>query len=335
MGLRHFKSRAQSRPRTWALAPSAYWGGEPGLRDAFVSAEYAQLHPVDVNFNNIWQLIGVRFWEREGGFTLSLRWRCLRKVNGWLHCFAHLAGEAGQDLGWLSHDLLGAEPQPAEWAPGDEGYETRHLELGPRSGRGGCLTLGPHGYEIQHRDGGASEARLTLALCDGVTGERLAVASSTLPVDETCTAVVLTAGTVPGSEVVFRRGPLRPCRVAFDGGLELTGYAVTHGENTLLVRLHWRAPERDAEPVRFFGHGVAQTDAEAESLLSFDQELCLEQRLRGREFEFDIFRTIDGGAAPAFLRGGVCRSKGLERLVIRASSVECHEQARCFFLPLT
>lgn len=80
---------------------------------------------------------------------------------------------------------------------------------------------------------------------------------------------------------------------------------MTREESTLWVRLSWRAPERDGDPVRFFGQGVTQTDAEAESLLSFDQELCLEQRLRGREFEFDIFRTIEGGAAPpAFLRGG-------------------------------
>jgi hypothetical protein len=253
-------------------------------------------------------------------------------VTGWLRCFAHLADEAGRDLGSMDHDLLGGEPQPAEWAPGDEGYETRFLELGPGSGREGRLALGPGGYEIHN----SSVARLWLGLYDTGTGGRLPVVSSTLPVVEACTAVALTANTVPGAEVVFRLepAPLQTCRVAFESGLELTGYAVTRAGSTVWLRLRWRAPEQDGEPARFFGHGVTQTDAEAESLLSFDQELSLERRLRGQEFEVYVFRTMEA-ASPAFLRGGVCTSLGLERRAIRASSLAYHEQSRCFFLPLT
>lgn len=334
MGIRLFRSSAKGRPRTRALEP--HWGGEPGLRDTFLNVEHTRLHPVDVDFNHTWQLAGIRFREREGRFTLSARWRCLRRVTCWLRCFAHLADGAGQHLGSMDHDLLGGEPQPAEWAPGDEGYETRYLELGPGSGREGCLALGPSGFEIQNRDASRSEARLWLGLYDTGTGGRLPVVSSTLPVGEGCTAVGLTPDTVPGSQVVFRAEPLRACRVAFEAGLELTGYAVTRSESSLWLRLRWRALGRDTEPLRFFGHGLTQTDAEAESLLSFDQELCLERRLEEREFEFDVFRTIEEGAAPpAFLRGGVCTSRGLERRAIRASSLAYNEQARCFFLPLT
>lgn len=308
-----------------------HWGGELIPRDAYVSAEYARLHPVLVDFNNTWQLAGIRFEEREGRFTLAARWRCLRKVTGWLRCFAELADAAGRSLGSMEHDLLGGDPQPAEWEPGDEGYETRFRELGPESGREGCLALGPGGYEIQNQ----SVARLWLGLYDTGTSVRLPVVLSTLPVGQACTAVVLTANTVPGTEMTFRMAPLQSCRVAFEGGLKLTGYAVTRADSTAWLRLRWRVPERSGQPVRFFGHGVSRPDADAEAApgLSFDQDLSLEQRLRGQEFEFDVFRPLEG-ASPAFLRGGVCTSAGLERLAIRASSLECDEQARCFFLPL-
>jgi hypothetical protein len=298
-----------------------------------VPAAFSRLHPVEINFNDQWQLAGLRFDLREGRVSLALRWRCLRAVPYWLRCFAHVVDAGGETMAWMDHDVLGACPPAAEWRPGDEGYEERYT-LFPRRPASRSLLLGPQGYEVEEAAEAWPVLRLRLGLYDTGSNMRLPVRWSSLPVTEQCTAAVVEPNTAPGQEVVFRLDPApwRPCRLVFKGGPELTGYAVTRRGNAVWLRLRWVAPEQHVPALRFFGHGVKQADPEVESLASFDQELLLDRYWGRGEFEQDIVRMLERPAE--YLRGGVCTSPGLERLALRSSTLPTDEQARCFFVPL-
>jgi hypothetical protein len=299
-----------------------------------VPVGFSRLWPADVNFNDQWQLAGLRFDVRHGKVTLALHWRCLRTVPFWLRCFGHLVDTSGETLAWMDHDVLGARPPAAEWRPGDEGYEERYT-LFPRPPTSRNLLLGPHGYEVEEGPEVWPALRLRLGLYDTGSNVRLPVRWSTFPVTDGCTAVVVEPNAAPGGEVVFRLDPApwRPCRLVFEGGPELTAYAVTRRSTAVWLRLRWVAPEQRVPALRFFGHGVAQADPEAESVGSFDQELLLDRYWGRGEFEQDIVRLLDRPAE--YLRAGVCTSPGLERLALRASTLPSDQPARCFFVPLS
>jgi hypothetical protein len=318
-------------PKT--LSVTAPWSGQPAPRDAFLSGAYRSLHPVDVNFREAWQLAGLRFTEEEGRITLALRWRCLKREDRWLRCFGHLRNSQGETLACLDHDLLGGTPKPGEWAPGDEGFETRYMLVQPPPA-GLRVELGPQGFEVQSPNGTDAGLRLHLGLFYPAPNLRLPVVRSTLPVTEEGTAVLVTPNAEPGREVQYRLEPrpLEPCEVSFEHGLALAGYSAAQGQGLVWLRLKWRVRERPGGNLRFFGHGVGAADAEAPSLASFDQDLHADRRSAGTEFEQDIVRAVPPAAT--LLRGGLCKSPGLERLGIRNSTLPFDAQARCFYLPL-
>ena len=182
------------------------WDRMPAPPDAFLSAEFAGLHPVDLNFNNQWQLAGLKFVEENGHFTLALQWRCLKAISfGWLRCLATVRNGSEQSIASLDHDLLDGNPPPSEWRPGDTGYEVRYLNLdGPRV-RGARLSLGAKGFEVRNGDPGADVFQLHLGLADTNTGLRLPLVASTVPAADNYTAAIVTANTVPGADYLFRR----------------------------------------------------------------------------------------------------------------------------------
>jgi hypothetical protein len=296
-----------------------------GPPDAFLSSEFRQLWPVEVNFNNRWRLAGLRFLQEDGRLTLALKWNCLRPVFGPFWCFAHVLDAGGRQVSSLNHELLDGNPPPAAWRPGDEGYEMRYLHLGDSSQQNQAAAGSHPSPEIYS---------LRIGLFNPQTNLRLPLAASTLPVAEDFTAAVVAGGTPPGSDCVFRFEPsaVLPCRVSFADAVELVGCSVTMASGIVWVRLRWSLLRAPRTALRFFGHAIPCRDPEVGALAWFDQDMA---RGLSPRFELDIVRAHpQDGPAPAFLRAGVCTSAGLERLEIRRSTLECDLRNRCFYVPL-
>jgi hypothetical protein len=305
--------------------------------DAFVSHQFADLYPVELNFNNQWQLRRMKFSEEGGHCTVVLHWRCLGPFYGWLRCFAHILNASGRHIASMDHDLLDGRPAAAEWRPGDEGYEARYMTLDASQLHRLRLLVGSSGYEVQDGNSGMGTPLLRLGLFESNTNLRLPLVASSVPLTDDCTAALLSANAAPGVNCRFRLepGPIAPCRVLFEGDLELWGWSVTEADGAIWVRLGWNVPARSKPPLRFFGHAVPARDTQTETLVSFDQEMALEGQGPVTEFVQDIVRAVPRRENRlAFLRAGVCMSPGLERLRIRESSLECDLEARCFFVSL-
>jgi hypothetical protein len=314
------------------------WEQAPGPPDAFLSRDFAALHPVEVDFGHQWGLVGLRFCHQDSRLTLGLRWQCRKRFYGWLRCFAHVLGPSGKQISVLDHDLLAGCPPAAEWRPGDEGYEVRRLALDGWGNPAAQLLLEDDGYRVADQASENETVRLRLGLYETRTNLRLPLVASSLPVADDWTAVVISANAAPrGAPVVrFEPDPPAPCRALFAGTLELRGWSVTRNSaGDIWLRLGWRVLKVPPEPLRFFGHAVPDPDPLAAAVVSFDQDLAVKQRGLGAEFFQDVVRAAGREASGVrFLRAGVCTSRNLTRLEIRESSLDHDPQHRCVYLPV-
>ncbi len=299
-------------------APPAAPDRRQGPPNAFVPVEYAGLHPVSLNFNNQWQLTGLRFAEERNRLTLSLRWRCLRTLFRMARCFTHVTDAAGLPVGTMDHDIMNGSPRPVAWRPGDEGLEF-------------------HSLWLPEPKPATSAYFLRFGLYDPETNLRLPLTASTLPVTDHFTAATVQAGITPDSESVFCLQPAAaaPCRVRLGDAVELVGCSVTLLERVLWLRLRWVLSEVPRSQLMFFGHAVTAADPEREAVASFDQDMAVHGRGSWPRFEQDIVRSIPPTAPlPAFLRAGACTFPELSRLEIRESSFPSDPASRCFFIPV-
>ncbi|MBI3694165.1 MAG: glycosyltransferase family 39 protein [Acidobacteria bacterium] len=285
--------------------------------DAFISARQPpalpELPKADLNFGNQLRVTGLRATEKDGLFTLALRWRSVNPAAGAYRVFVHIVDQQGMLLGSMDHEILHASPPVREWQPGDEGYEARYLVLPAAAARGGQLRLG---------------------LFDPETRLRVPLWASTLPLKDDYTAAVVEPNQPPGEGYRFQMepAPIVACNVEFEGGLRLTGYSLARSAGAVWVRLRWSAPRRPRGRLRFFGHAVSDQSAETPILLSFDQDLTLDNA----EVVQDILRDatkLPGGAQ--FLRAGVFDlDQPLDRFAIRASNLPLNRQQKAIYLPL-
>ncbi|HYM12178.1 MAG TPA: glycosyltransferase family 39 protein [Bryobacterales bacterium] len=282
----------------------------------------AQLDQADVNLGNYLQITGLRLAEKQGVFTLQLRWRCLNPVPVAYRCFAHIVNAQERPLGSMDHEILHGSPPVNEWQPGDEGYEARYLALPPATAR---------------------NAHLQIGIFDLESGLRVPVWTSTFPLRDDYTAAVVDPAQPPPAGYRFEAGPapLTACNVVFENGLRLTGYSLRRAGEVMWVRLRWEAPRRLSKRLRFFGHAVADQSRDTPILLSFDQDLGLEKMPappRGSPIEAteDIVRDAAKlGAQAKFLRAGVFDvDQPLDRLSVRTSSVTLSRQQKAIYLPL-
>jgi hypothetical protein len=273
---------------------------------------------VNLNFNEQWQLTGLRFAQERNRLALSMRWRCLRTLFRMARCFGQVTDAEGLPVGSLDHDLMEGWPRPVGWRPGDEGFESC------------CLWL-PESKP-------ASPAYfLRFGLYDPDTNLRLPLTASTLPVEDDFTAVTVPAGQAPGSSTVFSLEPAAaaPCRVRFGDSVELVGCSVTSRERVFWLRLRWVMSEVPRSKLMFFGHAVTASDAKVGALASFDQDMAVQGRGSWPRFEQDVVRSIPPAAPlPEFLRAGVCTFPDLARLEIRESSFPSDPAAKCLFIPV-
>ena len=311
------KETKEWRTRERALARYRQFGPP----DAFVSADYRELHPVDLNFNGKWQLLGFRFSREPRHLTLALRWRCLRAVFHRTWCFAHVFDPEGRRVASLDHELLDGDPPPVVWHPGDEGYEFRSFDLDPVSSNGSNLP----------------QYHLRLGLYDPVTNLRLPLVRSNLAVTDEFTAAVMESDTRPAEGYVHYCEPreMTSCQVVLEGGVELSSYSVTAAPGIVWVRLRWSISTVPAKALMFFGHLVPSCDPEIGALVWLDQDLAVHGRGPQPRFVQDIVRAAPpAGGSPLFLRAGVCTHPDLQRLSILESSFDADLQNRCVYIPI-
>jgi len=289
-----------------------------GPPNAFLPVEYTRLDPVEVNFNDQWQLTALQFAERRRRFTLAMRWRCLRTLFRMPRCFAHVAAIEGHCVAFMDHDIMDGQPNAVAWQPGDEGLEFSSVDLPERQQEAA-------GYSLH------------FGLFDPQTNLRLPITASTLPVTDDFTAAVFGTHIKPAVSYSFRlhAEPAARCRVRFANSVELVGCSLTQGDGVLWLRLRWILADVPASALMFFGHAVTARDSEADALAWFDQDMAVHGRGSWPRFEQDIVRSVSPGVAPiAFIRAGVCTFPDLERLEIIESSFDYDQQARCLFIPV-
>lgn len=283
--------------------------GRPGKSQAFLSAEFQDLEPVDVSFNHVVQLLGLGLQREASSITLRLRWRALRRPAQPWRCFVHLIAD-GRKLSSLDHEILGGRPSIAAWQPGDEAYESlRHWISQPPANL--CVHLGLY------------DARINV---------RAAVLRSTLPVDDESSAVVIAwNGQSRAARCVsFDVIPLIPAGVVFERGLELTAYSVARDGELAWVRLKWTIRQGSQSGLRFFGHAVHQQDPAAPASAQFDQDLALDCRGPAGLEEQNIVRRLEPDVP--WLRAGVYRPASGRRLEILSASGPADPANRCIYL---
>lgn len=294
-------------------------------RDLFAPAgqpvTLPDLPQVDLNFGNHLQVTGLRFTERDGLFTLALRWRCRNRVDAAYLAFAHVVDAQGKLIEGMDHEILKGSPPVNAWQPGDEGYEARYLALPASAVRGAQLRLG-----LYHPD----------------TGLRVPLWASTFPVKDDYTAAVVEPNREPESRYVFQMqpAPAVACDVEFERGIRLTGYSLDRGGSTVWLRLHWRIPRGVRQRLYFFGHGVATQAPDTKILLGLDQDLALDRRHESRwgpplVVTQDVVRDVsqlDPGVK--LIRAGVFdMDKPLDRLAVRRSTLPMSREQKAIFLP--
>ena len=270
---------------------------------AFLPADFQELSPVEVNFGSYLQLVGVRLERDLAGVLLGLHWRSLRQTHRHLRCFAHLL-EDGKQVSALDHNILRNRPPISRWTPGEEGFERLRL------------------WRTSLRD----DLKLRLGIYDPQINVRQPVLASTLPVVDESSAILIGPDVAAGSTYTVKFDAPAPasCRILFDGGLELTAYAVVSSGNLVWLQLHWTL-RKAPRGIRFFGHVVATQDPETAALAQFDQDLA--------PAEQNIVRAL-ALSGPVFVRAGLFRPSNLKRLKIRSSTAAMDDRARCVYLPL-
>jgi hypothetical protein len=293
--------------------------------DVFFPASQANsrndLSPVHLNFGNEIGLTGVRVSEKEGVFTLALRWRCLNGLARPLRCFVHVVGADGKLLGSMDHEILHGSPPVQDWQPQDEGYEARYLALTPASAQG---------------------AKVRIGLFDPETRLRVPVWASTAALKDDYTAAVLEPNEQPGVEYKFEMSPapMVQCDVRFQGGLKLTAYSVRRAGDIAWVRLEWSAPRPPKQKLYFFGHAVMDQSPDTPILLSFDQDTGLNRIPPSRYGDVhliqDVVRDVSKLDSRAkFLRAGIFDfDQPLDRLNIRSSSLASSARQKAIYIPL-
>jgi hypothetical protein len=284
----------------------------PNKREAFVPAELSQLHPVDVNFGDDLQLVGVRLTRDAAGLTLSLRWRALKKLVRPWRCFGHVRAD-GERITSLDHEILRGHPPISAWQPGDEGFEQLRL----------WLEQPPAGL------------RIALGVYDAKINVRLPVLASTLPLEDEATAVLLEPDAVPEAAytIQFDQPPLKPCQLVFEDGIELTAYSAARQCEFVCLRLKWIVRKGKRRVARFFGHAVEVPSPAAPTLAQFDQDFAVERSGPVSVVEQNIVRCL-GTARPAWLRAGVCQPVNLVRLGILKGAIRLDQEERCAYLEL-
>jgi 4-amino-4-deoxy-L-arabinose transferase-like glycosyltransferase len=276
-------------------------------------AALPELDTVDVNFGNQLQITGLQVTEKDGWFTVRLRWRCLNAVRRPYRAFVHVVNAQEKLLGSMDHEILHGSPPVNGWEPGDEGYEARYLVLPAAASR---------------------QAHLRLGIFDPETGLRVPVWSSTFPLRDDFTAAVVEPNQAAPAGHAFQMQPAAavPCNVEFGGGLKLTAYSVARSAGAAWIQLHWTAARKPRAKLRFFGHAVASRERDTPILLSFDQDLILD----GETATQDVVRDVSKlGPAAKFIRAGVFDvSRPLDRLAIRASDLPWDRGQKAVYLPL-
>ena len=179
------------------------------------------------------------------------------------------------------------------------------------------------------------DLKLRLGVYDPEINVRCAVLASTLPIEDESTAVLAGADSAAPSAytVRFQQAPLVPCRIVFEGGIELTAYSVVRYNDLVWLRLKWTVRQGGLQGLRFFGHAVTEPSPEIAAVAQFDQDMAIERRGPATVVEQNIVRAL-GSAAPPWLRAGVFKPSNLKRLKILSGTAVVEEGHRCVYLRL-
>src|SRR5262249_28456568 len=196
------RQRLLLRPAFWQ---TGWTVKENWLSGAFLPADLRELHPVDVNFQRLLQLTGVRLIRDAACLVVHLPWRALENPTRRWRCLRHLRWQDHQ-ISSLDHELLRGHPPLTRWEAEDEGYESLRLWLASPP----------------------EDLKLRLGLFDPAINVRSAVLASTLPIADESSAVWI--DTNPASRgtyaIRFDPPPLIPARVVFERGFELAAYSI-------------------------------------------------------------------------------------------------------------
>jgi hypothetical protein len=126
--------------------------------------------PCNVTFGGQLQLAGIGVSRIKQGLEVKYRWRCLARMDRDYWCFTHVVNHEGKVIGYLDHRFLEGDPPTHVWNPGDSPAERLVFPL---------------------PDGDSSVYELRIGVYYPASGERLAIAESTLPLMPDGTAAVV------------------------------------------------------------------------------------------------------------------------------------------------
>ena len=130
-----------------------------------------------VTFADMLELNGLAVVQKESSLEVKYRWRSLRPVDREYWCFTHVVDTQGKVVAYLDHLILNGHPPMAAWKDWDVAAETIRF-------RSATIQNG-HTYQLR------------VGLYDLVSGGRLPISKSILPLTDGQTAAIMSAQASP------------------------------------------------------------------------------------------------------------------------------------------